>query len=85
MKVAGDGSIRDNHPEGYFVAELDTGGGSSGSPVLSLETGIVEGIVVRGERGYETNGECWINRRCVAETCRGEDVTRASIVAPLLP
>jgi V8-like Glu-specific endopeptidase len=85
MKVAADGIIRDNSQEDYFVAELDTGGGSSGSPVLNADNGLVEGIVVRGERGYEAKGECWVNRQCETMSCRGEDVTRSSALDPLVP
>jgi len=85
MKVATDGSVRDNAPAGFFVAALDTGGGSSGTPVIDRRTGMVEGIVVRGERGYEPNGPCFVSRQCSLSACRGEDVTRITAFSTLLP
>lgn len=47
VKVAPNGSVR-SVAEGYFVADLDTFGGNSGSPVFNIETLKIEGILVRG-------------------------------------
>lgn len=60
----------------YFSANLDTYGGNSGSAVFNSETGIVEGILVRGERDYirDTTG-CMISNVCPDDGCRGEDVS----------
>ncbi|PIK15753.1 serine protease [Halobacteriovorax sp. JY17] len=76
------GSIRENENDFYFVANLDTFGGNSGSAVLNVSTGEVEGILVRGETDYEyvaqdsENGGCKIVLKCDEGDCRGEDVTR---------
>ncbi len=61
----------------YFVANLDTYGGNSGSAVLNARTGEVEGILVRGENDYvpDTARGCQISNRCNNTGCRGEDVT----------
>ncbi|MBI4679106.1 MAG: trypsin-like peptidase domain-containing protein [Elusimicrobia bacterium] len=48
-KIAGGAKVRDASPNGYFVANLDTYGGNSGSAVFNAGTGLVEGILVRGE------------------------------------
>ncbi|MEI8348163.1 MAG: serine protease, partial [Pseudomonadota bacterium] len=53
-KIADGANIRDNSNEIFFVANLDTFGGNSGSAVLDAETGQVEGILVRGEEDYIT-------------------------------
>src|SRR5205814_1482337 len=48
-KVAGNAAVRDASKEGFFVANLDTFGGNSGSAVFNAKTGQIEGILVRGE------------------------------------
>ncbi len=45
--------VSDSSPEAYFLANLDAFGGNSGSPVFDAETGIVEGILVRGATDFE--------------------------------
>lgn len=53
VKVATEGSIRSISRNGYFVADLDTFGGNSGSPVFNTRTMKIEGILVRGGGDYE--------------------------------
>lgn len=48
VKVATEGSIRSISKNGYFVADLDTFGGNSGSPVFNTQTMKIEGILARG-------------------------------------
>ena len=52
VKVATEGSIRSISKNGYFVADLDTFGGNSGSPVFNTQTMKIEGILVRGGGDY---------------------------------
>ena len=61
----------------YFVANLDTYGGNSGSAVLNAQSGEVEGILVRGENDYvpAEGRDCQVSNHCTNEGCRGEDVT----------
>ena len=65
-KVSGGAQVRDPSPAAYFVANLDTYGGNSGSAVFNSETGVVEGILVRGETDYVTKegANCRISDDC---------------------
>lgn len=61
----------------FFVANLDTYGGNSGSAVFNTRTSEVEGILVRGDNDYvyDSNLGCQVSNVCTNEGCRGEDVT----------
>ncbi len=78
-------AVRSVGPNGYFVANLDTYGGNSGSPVFNATTGLVEGILVRGETDYTTNGDCFISNTVADNTGRGEDVSKALTFAQFVP
>jgi hypothetical protein len=84
-KVAGGAHVRDASPEGYFVANLDTYAGNSGSAVFNESTGLVEGVLVRGEQDFVPKGDCFVSKVCPVDGCRGEDVTKISVVAPKIP
>lgn len=82
-KIAGGAVVRDASPKGYLVANLDTYGGNSGSAVFNAKTGVVEGILVRGETDYVYKGDCRVSNVCASDGCRGEDVTKlSSITSP---
>ncbi len=51
-KIADKAKVVDNSKLAFFLTNLDSFGGNSGSPVFDMETGLVEGILVRGERDY---------------------------------
>lgn len=84
-KVAGGASVRDPTPQGYFIANLDTYGGNSGSAVFNAKTFLIEGILVRGEMDYVSRGGCRVSYVCGDQECRGEDVTKISAVAGRIP
>jgi hypothetical protein len=84
-KFAGGAVVRDNTPTTFFVANLDTYGGNSGSPVFNSETHEVEGILVRGEKDFVHAGNCRVSLVCPTTGCRGEDCTRTSEFAQLVP
>lgn len=84
-KVAGGASVRDDSPEGYIIANLDTYGGNSGSAVFNARSGLIEGILVRGETDYVWRDGCRVSYQCDDDACRGEDVTRVSEVIRNLP
>ena len=83
-KYAPGANVRDNNRGAYFVANLDTYGGNSGSPVFNSETHEVEGILVRGATDFKWEGSCRVSNECPDTGCRGEDVTRASVFSDLL-
>lgn len=84
-KVAPGGFVRKNENENYFEANLDTFGGNSGSAVFNARTGLVEGILVRGENDYEPDyvdeKQCFRVKKCAMNECRGEDVQK---IPPIL-
>jgi hypothetical protein len=84
-KFAGGAMVRNNSPGAFFVANLDTYGGNSGSPVFNSTTHEVEGILVRGETDFAPQGGCNVSLVCPSTGCRGEDVTRATEFAGLVP
>jgi hypothetical protein len=84
MKVAAGAAVRDNTPSAFFVANLDTYGGNSGSPVFNSVTHEVEGILVRGEADFVQQGNCRVSLVCPSTGCRGEDVTRTTEFANLV-
>lgn len=69
----------------YFVTNLDTYGGNSGSPVFNTKTSEVEGILVRGDNDYVMDYDlnCQVSNRCTSDGCRGEDVTFITIIDAL--
>jgi hypothetical protein len=84
-KFAGGAVVRDNSPSAFFVANLDTYGGNSGSPVFNSATHEVEGILVRGETDFVQQGGCNVSLVCPSTGCRGEDSTRTTKFANLIP
>lgn len=83
-KVAGGAAVRSNDQPAFFVANLDTYGGNSGSPVFNSATHEVEGVLVRGETDFVLQGSCRVSVVCPDTGCRGEDVTRTTEFANLL-
>jgi hypothetical protein len=53
LKVSGDATVRDASKPGYFVTNLDTFGGNSGSPVFNASNNLIEGILVRGAEDFK--------------------------------
>jgi V8-like Glu-specific endopeptidase len=77
-KISDGAKVRDTTAKTFFVANLDTYGGNSGSAVFNSSTGVVEGILVRGATDYVYKNGCYVSNVCPADGCRGEDVTRVS-------
>jgi len=70
----------------FFQANLDTYGGNSGSAVFNATTGMVEGILVRGETDYNYNSSkgCYETNYISNNGGRGEDVTLITNIKELL-
>ncbi len=73
-------SIRENLNPTLFKTNADTFSGNSGSPVLNSKTGVVEGVLIRGEDDFIDVIElgCKKSKRCLGSDCRGETVGRAT-------
>ena len=99
VKVATNGSVRSISGKGFFVADLDTFGGNSGSPVFNLKTLKIEGILVRGgvDYVYDSSPTVTADPRnpyahapgrtnvYTQDGGRGEDVTMIREVQALIP
>lgn len=85
--IAPGANVRTNVSDFFFNANLDTFGGNSGSAVFNADTGEVEGILVRGEKDYEMDATLGCKRvyKCADDACRGEDVTRITVIPELVP
>jgi hypothetical protein len=84
LKYADGANVRANDSGAYFVANLDTYGGNSGSPVFNA-LHEVEGILVRGGTDFVNKGTCRVSVVVPTSGGRGEDVTRISEPRPFIP
>ena len=86
QKVASNAFVMSNDTNNpFFVANLDTFGSNSGSPVINTETYQVEGILVRGTTDYvlSNDGSCVQVNRCPeggSVSCAGENATKMARV-----
>jgi V8-like Glu-specific endopeptidase len=83
MKLADQAVVRSISSDGYFIANLDTFSGNSGSPVLKADSLTVVGILVRGGTDYTAKRDyCQVAFVCPeAHGCRGEDSTLMSAIS----
>ena len=51
--IADNGYVLDNDSENLFKTNLDTFTMNSGSAVINKRTGVIEGILIRGQKDYE--------------------------------
>ena len=80
LKIAGGAKVRDGRAAStdYFVANLDTFGGNSGSGVFRADTGKLVGILVRGDEDYEADPSgCTRVHTCSDDGCGGESSSYA--------
>ena len=82
IKVTDGAFVRDNTNELYFSANLDSFQGNSGSAVFNADSGLVEGVLVRGEEDYLPNMKrlCLQVNRCKDDACMGEEVNRTTSI-----
>jgi V8-like Glu-specific endopeptidase len=88
QKVADNANVYDNNKNTYFLTNLDTFGGNSGSAVFDAKTGTVEGILVRGATDY-VGDACGARVNVQPEditgnSTLGESVSRITDVAGLM-
>lgn len=74
--------IRDNSQEFVFKTNADSFSGNSGSPLIGLNSGLVEGILIRGDDDFYMDEKAGCNRtyRCSDKDCRGETVLRSTVI-----
>jgi len=85
-KITSGAKVRTNDSNlPYFVANIDSYGGNSGSAVFNTSNGEVEGILVRGETDFINRNGCMVSNKCAEGACRGEDVTKADVYARFIP
>jgi hypothetical protein len=87
LKIASKAFVMSNEAGSpFFVANLDTFGSNSGSPVINTDTYQVEGILVRGTTDYILSGDgsCVQVNRCPESgdlNCAGENATKMGMLA----
>lgn len=84
-KITTGGKVRSTANSDYYVTNLDTYGGNSGSAVFNALTLEIEGILVRGEQDFVLQNGCNVSKVCSDNSCRGEDVTRISALRQYIP
>ena len=84
-KLTDNGVIRSVN-DVFFVTNLDTYGGNSGSAVFNATSKLIEGILVRGETdyNYDRTLNCRVSNRVLSNEGRGEDVTLIKMVKGVL-
>ena len=85
LKITAAADMRSNINPYFFVTNADTYGGNSGSAVVDSKTGIVEGILVRGDQDYmpSDSDSCSVSVHRDQNGGRGEDVTRITNIKVL--
>ena len=77
--------VKANTAVGYFSANLDTYGGNSGSPVFDAATGLVEGILVRGQSDWVFEVDCFRSNELSDDYPFVEEVSKATTFAQHVP
>lgn len=86
VKIAGNARVRKSPEGGYFLADLDTYGGNSGSPVFNAVTKLIEGVLVRGEKDFKQDAQgLSLSAVFQQDGGKGEEVTRIQLAAPYIP
>lgn len=81
-KIADNAKIRSVN-DIFFKANLDTFQSNSGSAVFNSKTGLVEGILVRGENDFAPGKGCTAVNKIADDKGTGESVTLITIVKGL--
>ena len=86
LKIISGATVRTADPSSYFVVDLDTFRGNSGSPVFNSKTKLIEGILVRGDGDFvQTPAGCNTMAVYSQNGGRGEDVTKIGTVEKFIP
>ncbi len=86
VKIAGEASVRTTDPKAFFLTDLDTFGGNSGSAVFNARTNKIEGVLVRGGTDFvDSPAGCKVQYRVGQNEGKGEAVTKMSKVRKYIP
>ena len=86
VKAAGVAVIREASEKWRFLADLDTFGGNSGSPVFDAGTRLVKGILVSGPKDFKAGpGGCTSSVVYPQDGGEGESVAGISAVVSFVP
>jgi V8-like Glu-specific endopeptidase len=86
VKVAGNASVRTTDPKAFFLTDLDTFGGNSGSAVFNARTQKIEGILVRGGTDFvDSPAGCKVQLKSGQNDGKGEAVTKISMLQKYIP
>jgi V8-like Glu-specific endopeptidase len=82
LKFASGAEVRKNDSEKFFMANVDTFEGNSGSGIFSTATNELVGILTAGATDYHRSKTALCNEAylCPRNGCSGETVTRIEIV-----
>lgn len=85
-KITSGAEIRNNSNPIFFTTNSDTYGRNSGSAVINSKTGVVEGILVRGDVDFTQSktDTCNVSIHHDQTDGKGEDVTRITNIKALL-
>lgn len=86
-KIDDGGEVKNaNGPTPWFNANVDAYGGNSGSMVVNRTSGVIEGILVRGNPDFTTSGGCVVSNECPDSGCPGwEEITKATSFQAFVP
>ena len=72
--------IRNNSLDEFIVTNADAFTGNSGSPVLGASSGLVEGILIKGDKDFlpDYRRGCQNYARCGDSMCKGETIQRST-------
>jgi len=76
--------VRDQSNPHYLVVSADSYVGNSGSSVFDVKNHKIVGVLDRGEQDYTLQNSCFASKVCLENECRGEDVTRSSVIQKFL-
>lgn len=81
LAFSSDTQVRRIDAPYFFFANVDAFSGNSGSPVFNAATGMVEGILVRGNTDFNVGMSCFESRRLRNDEQYPEAITRSSAFA----
>ncbi len=87
-KIDDGGEVKNaNGSNLFFMANVDAYGGNSGSMVVNHNTGVIEGILVRGNTDYVSGpGGCLLSNQCPDSGCpTWEEISKTTTFASSIP